>query len=95
MPPTPTAAKTAAAAPPTAAPTNGKVVDFPKRGFVVYVDTTRIVIDLDSAATGKVVAAGEGRRVVIGFAGARVTSAMQGGGQGLVKAWSLNAAGGG
>ena len=57
--------------------------------------TTRIVIDLDAAATGKVVAGGEARRVVIGFAGARVTSAMQGGGQGLVKAWSLEPAGGG
>ena len=36
----------AAAAAPTAAPTNGKAVELPKRGFVVYVDTTRIVIDL-------------------------------------------------
>ena len=41
----PVAPKTTAAAP-TAAPTNGKAVEVPKRGFVVYVDTTRIVIDL-------------------------------------------------
>src|SRR5262245_17639238 len=37
--------KTTAAAP-TPVPTNGKAVEAPKRGFVVYVDTTRIVIDL-------------------------------------------------
>ena len=41
----PAAPKTTAALP-TAAPTNGKAVELPKRGFVVYVDTTRIVIDL-------------------------------------------------
>src|SRR5262249_60810989 len=41
----PAAPKTTAASP-TAAPTNGKAVELPKRGFVVYVDTTRIVIDL-------------------------------------------------
>src|SRR5438309_3479387 len=35
-----------APATPTAAPTNGKAPEGPKRGFVVYVDTTRIVIDL-------------------------------------------------
>jgi N-acetylmuramoyl-L-alanine amidase len=57
--------------------------------------TTRIVIDLDAAATGKVAAGGDARRIVIAFAGARVTSAMQGGGQGLVRAWSLDPAGGG
>ena len=37
------------AAPAPAAPTNGKAPEGPKRGFVVYVDTTRIVIDLTSA----------------------------------------------
>ena len=37
------------AAPAPAAPTNGKALEGPKRGFVVYVDTTRIVIDLTSA----------------------------------------------
>jgi hypothetical protein len=40
------AARGAAPAP---APTNGKAPEGPKRGFVVYVDTTRIVIDLTSA----------------------------------------------
>ena len=34
---------------PASAPTNGKAPEGPKRGFVVYVDTTRIVIDLTSA----------------------------------------------
>jgi len=36
-------------APAQAQPTNGKAPEGPKRGFVVYVDTTRIVIDLTSA----------------------------------------------
>jgi hypothetical protein len=36
-----------AATPPT--PTNGKATESPKRGIVVYVDTTRIVIDLTAA----------------------------------------------
>src|SRR5881628_2455196 len=52
---------TSAAAPPTKAPaglgasaapppvTNGKAPESPKRGLVVYVDTTRIVIDLTAA----------------------------------------------
>ena len=40
------AARGAAAVP---AHTNGKAPEGPKRGFVVYVDTTRIVIDLTSA----------------------------------------------
>lgn len=40
------AARGAAPAP---APANGKAPEGPKRGFVVYVDTTRIVIDLTSA----------------------------------------------
>jgi hypothetical protein len=31
------------------APTNGKASESPKRGIVVYVDTTRIVIDLTAA----------------------------------------------
>jgi len=52
-PPQPVAAAAAApkgapapAAPATAPQTNGKSPEGPKRGFVVYVDTTRIVIDL-------------------------------------------------
>jgi hypothetical protein len=44
------AAKGAAPAASTQAqPTNGKAPEGPKRGFVVYVDTTRIVIDLTAA----------------------------------------------
>jgi Flagellar assembly protein T, C-terminal domain len=42
----------APAGPPSAAPppaTNGKALEGPKRGLVVYVDTTRIVIDLTAA----------------------------------------------
>ena len=56
-PTTPVPAQTSAAGPrggaPTAAtpptPTNGKATESPKRGVVVYVDTTRIVIDLTAA----------------------------------------------
>jgi hypothetical protein len=48
--PAPAAAPKGASAPATAAAphgqTNGKAPEGPKRGFVVYVDTTRIVIDL-------------------------------------------------
>jgi hypothetical protein len=40
---------TASAASTSAQPTNGKAPEGPKRGFVVYVDTTRIVIDLTAA----------------------------------------------
>ncbi len=52
-----TAARGSAPAAP-AAPTNGKAPESPKRGFVVYVDTTRIVIDLtatDGIRTGTLV----------------------------------------
>jgi hypothetical protein len=62
---TPAPAQAAAPAPkagpaPAAAPahTNGKAPEGPKRGFVVYVDTTRIVIDLtavDGIRTGSLV----------------------------------------
>jgi len=56
-PTTPVPAQTSAAGPrggaPTAAtpptPMNGKAAESPKRGIVVYVDTTRIVIDLTAA----------------------------------------------
>jgi len=45
----PAAKGAAPSAPAQAQPTNGKAPEGPKRGFVVYVDTTRIVIDLTSA----------------------------------------------
>jgi hypothetical protein len=48
--PGPTASGPASASGPAAgAPANGKAPEGPKRGFVVYVDTTRIVIDLTAA----------------------------------------------
>lgn len=46
--PAPPRSGTAAGATPSA-PTNGKASESPKRGIVVYVDTTRIVIDLTAA----------------------------------------------
>ena len=45
----PASGPTARGPAPAPAHTNGKVPEGPKRGFVVYVDTTRIVIDLTSA----------------------------------------------
>jgi len=57
---------------------------------------TRIVIDLSAAATGKVVAGGAAdRRVVLNLAGVSAEGGLQGRGQGLVKAWVLDEAGGG
>jgi hypothetical protein len=56
QPPAAAAPKTAAT--PAPAPLNGKAPESPKRGFVVYVDTTRIVIDLtavDGIRTGTLV----------------------------------------
>jgi hypothetical protein len=45
----PASGPTARGPAPAPAHTNGKAPEGPKRGFVVYVDTTRIVIDLTSA----------------------------------------------
>lgn len=51
---------------------------------------TRIVIDLDRSATGKVLADGSGdRRMVISLPGVGAASGLQGGGQGLVGAWTV------
>jgi hypothetical protein len=49
--PAPAAPRGAAPAPaaPAGAATNGKAPEGPKRGYVVYVDTTRIVVDLTAA----------------------------------------------
>jgi hypothetical protein len=47
--PAPAAARGAAPAAPAGAATNGKAPEGPKRGYVVYVDTTRIVVDLTAA----------------------------------------------
>jgi N-acetylmuramoyl-L-alanine amidase len=52
---------------------------------------TRIVIDLDRAATGKVVADGAtDRRVVMNLAGVSTDGGLQGAGQGLVKTWVID-----
>ncbi|CAN7348365.1 N-acetylmuramoyl-L-alanine amidase [Phenylobacterium sp. LjRoot97] len=52
---------------------------------------TRIVIDLDKSATGKVASDGQGdRRVVVNLPGVSVDSQLQGGGLGLVKAWVVD-----
>jgi N-acetylmuramoyl-L-alanine amidase len=57
---------------------------------------TRVVIDLDAAATGKLAGNGAAdRRVVVNLAGVSAGSGLQGGGQGLVKAWVLDQTGGG
>jgi len=57
---------------------------------------TRIVIDLSASATGKVISNGAtDRRVVLSLAGVSTEGGLQGRGQGLVKAWVLDEAGGG
>jgi N-acetylmuramoyl-L-alanine amidase len=57
---------------------------------------TRIVIDLDRAATGKLLADGASdRRVVIGLPNVTTGGDLQGSGQGLVERWSIDEAAGG
>ncbi|MBA4012265.1 MAG: N-acetylmuramoyl-L-alanine amidase [Phenylobacterium sp.] len=57
---------------------------------------TRIVIDLDKSATGKVASDGQGdRRVVLSLPGVSVDNQLQGGGLGLVKAWVVDDSAGG
>ena len=52
---------------------------------------TRIVIDLDKAATGRIAADGQDdRRVVMNLPGVSVDSELQGAGLGLVKAWVVD-----
>lgn len=52
---------------------------------------TRIVIDLDRSATGKVASDGaEDRRVVMNLPGVSIENELQGGGLGLVKAWVVD-----
>jgi len=52
---------------------------------------TRIVIDLDRAATGKIASDGaQDRRLVMNLSGASVDGAMQGAGLGLVKTWVVD-----
>lgn len=57
---------------------------------------TRIVIDLDHAASGKLGADGAAdRRMVMNLSGVTVDAALQGQGQGLVKTWVLDQSAGG
>jgi N-acetylmuramoyl-L-alanine amidase len=57
---------------------------------------TRVVIDLDRAAVGKLVADGSlDQRIVIGLPNVSVAGDLQGAGQGLVKRWVIDEAGGG
>ncbi|MFC3080265.1 N-acetylmuramoyl-L-alanine amidase [Phenylobacterium terrae] len=56
---------------------------------------TRIVIDLDSSASGRVSSDGSGdRRVVVALPGVSVDQPLQGGRYGLVKSWVLDESGG-
>ncbi|PTS91560.1 MULTISPECIES: N-acetylmuramoyl-L-alanine amidase family protein [unclassified Caulobacter] len=57
---------------------------------------TRIVIDLDRAAAGRMVADGaQDQRIVIGLPNVSVSGDLQGAGQGLVKRWVIDEAAGG
>ncbi len=57
---------------------------------------TRVVIDLDRAAVGRLVADGAlDQRIVIGLPNVSVSGDLQGAGQGLVKRWVIDEAGGG
>lgn len=56
---------------------------------------TRIVIDLDRAATGKVSSGGADGRVVLALAGVDVGGGLQGAGHGLVKTWMIDETPGG
>jgi N-acetylmuramoyl-L-alanine amidase len=57
---------------------------------------TRIVIDLDRAASGKLLADGASdRRVVIGLPNVTTAGDLQGTGQGLVERWAIDEAAGG
>jgi N-acetylmuramoyl-L-alanine amidase len=51
---------------------------------------TRIVMDLDQAATGKLISDGADGRVVLVLNGASALNALQGSGQGLVKNWLID-----
>ncbi|WP_419255552.1 N-acetylmuramoyl-L-alanine amidase family protein [Caulobacter sp. ErkDOM-YI] len=57
---------------------------------------TRVVIDLDRAAVGRLIADGAlDQRIVIGLPNVSVSGDLQGAGQGLVKRWTIDEAGGG
>ena len=58
--------------------------------------TTRVVIELDQATSGKLIADGDdgGRRVVLAFPKLGIDTDLTGRGQGLVKDWAVDEAGG-
>ena len=57
---------------------------------------TRVVIDLDRAAAGKLISAGmDDQRLVIALPNVMVSGDLQGSGQGLVKRWVIDEAAGG
>lgn len=59
-------------------------------------DTTRVVLELDRATTGRLIADGDDgeRRVVMAFPRVDVASELTGAGQGLVRRWEVDSAGG-
>ena len=58
-------------------------------------EQTRIVMDLDQAATGKLISDGSDGRAVLVLNGATALSDLQGGAQGLVKDWLVDQTAGG
>jgi N-acetylmuramoyl-L-alanine amidase len=56
---------------------------------------TRVVMDLDQAATGKLISDGADGRVVLVLNGASAVNELQGAGQGLVKNWLVDQTSGG
>jgi N-acetylmuramoyl-L-alanine amidase len=56
---------------------------------------TRIVLDLDQAATGKLISDGADGRAVLVLNGASALNELQGAGQGLVKSWLVDQTAGG
>ena len=56
---------------------------------------TRIVMDLDQAATGKLISDGADGRAVLVLSGASALTELQGAGQGLVKSWLVDQTSGG
>ena len=51
---------------------------------------TRLVIDLDRGATGKVSQDGSGGRVVLSLPGVDAKASLQGAGRGLIRAWMID-----
>lgn len=57
---------------------------------------TRVVVELDRAASGRLISGGEGvRSVVLALPRVEVSGGMEGQGEGLVRAWTVDQVGGG